>query len=969
MVVVVSGVPRLHEPSEITRLLRRWREGDQAAFDLLVPIIYDRLRELAHQRVRRDPGTSLDTTGLVHEAYLELASSERTTLRDRNHFLAFASRVMRNLLTDHTRARCAAKRGGRSVTLALAEETAWMPDEDLDAIAILDEALGRLETLDERQSQILEQRYFGGLSLEETADALGISLATVKRELRAAQAWLASALTADSDPAVRDDVDSLLRADAEADDRLADLDRILLPHHPAAPGTSRSGADPLGLAGRTVSHFRVIEPIAVGGMAVVYRAEDTRLGRSVALKLPLPERLGPEALERFLRECRVVGALDHPNVCTIHEVGESDDGFLYLAMPLYAGETLAARLARTGRLGVKEAIAITRAIVSGVGAAHRAGIVHRDVKPANVMLLADGSVKVLDFGLAKARDVSLTQSGDMFGTVAYMAPEQIRGAPADAPTDLWAIGVVLYEMLTGRRPFTGDREIAVAYAVLHDEPQAPSALRSDVTPAVEALVHALLEKDPDRRLSSASELEALLDSSEFAKVHPVSVRIRNAYRRVRRFAAAGALLVVGTAAAAAYVAGWLGNGAIKSALASSSEAEVFLQYGRGYEQRPITKENLQSAQSLYEQALSVDSSYARARARLAVTDALLYSQAFDRTPARLEKARAEANAAVRADSSLTDAHFALGVVAAAAGDLDRALSEYDVALRGDRKNTEVIAAVGDVFRLQGRWDKAATQFERAVAVKPRDIGVLRSLARTQSRLRRYADAIRTWDQVIAVAPDDGDAKLTRAYAYIRLNGTTDTMAATLQRLAPDWDPEGSATWARFNLSRLRRRPGEALDALAASRHAESFDDVFYRPRALLEGQAYADLGDTTRARERYEAARVDLEKMLKADTSAARVRLALALAYAGLGRNKEALAEAERALNASTQEGAEAKTATLVGIAEIRTRGGDIEGAVDIIERLLGMPAGGEVSVPLLRVDPVWDPLRRNARFARLLSS
>jgi len=183
-----------HAPSQITGLLRRWAEGDAGAFDQLVPIVYDRLRQLARQRRRSDPAATLDTTALVHEVYLKLADAPHTNLRDRGHFLALASRVMRNVLADHARARRAAKRGGGVAALPLMEEVAWMSDDDLETITALDEALRRLEALDPRQSRVLEQRYFGGLSLEETSLALGVSLATVKRELRSARAWLAAEL-------------------------------------------------------------------------------------------------------------------------------------------------------------------------------------------------------------------------------------------------------------------------------------------------------------------------------------------------------------------------------------------------------------------------------------------------------------------------------------------------------------------------------------------------------------------------------------------------------------------------------------------------------------------------------------------------------------------------------------------------------------------------------------------------------
>ena len=177
--------------TEITDLLHRWQAGDAEALDRLIPIVYDRLRAIARQRLRAEPERhSLDTTGLVHEAYLRLVDSPATSLVDRSHFLALASRVMRHLLVDHARARKRDKRGGGVAPLELAED-AWISDQDLDAATELDQALERLERLDERQSRILEQRYFGGLSLEETAAAMNLSLATVKRELRSARAWLA----------------------------------------------------------------------------------------------------------------------------------------------------------------------------------------------------------------------------------------------------------------------------------------------------------------------------------------------------------------------------------------------------------------------------------------------------------------------------------------------------------------------------------------------------------------------------------------------------------------------------------------------------------------------------------------------------------------------------------------------------------------------------------------------------------
>ena len=184
-------------PSEVTLLLRRWTAGDVVARDTVVPLLYDRLRQLARQRRRDRPGDpSLNTTGLVHEAYIRLVNAPHVDLPDRGHFLALASSIMRNLLLDHARARAAAKRGGGREPLPLMEDL-YVSEVEADRIEELDEALRRLERLNPRQSQLLEQRYFGGLSLEETAAAAGVSLATVKRELRAARAWLAVDLGGD----------------------------------------------------------------------------------------------------------------------------------------------------------------------------------------------------------------------------------------------------------------------------------------------------------------------------------------------------------------------------------------------------------------------------------------------------------------------------------------------------------------------------------------------------------------------------------------------------------------------------------------------------------------------------------------------------------------------------------------------------------------------------------------------------
>ncbi len=260
------------------------------------------------------------------------------------------------------------------------------------------------------------------------------------------------------------------------------------------------------MQGKTVSHYEVLEQIGGGGMGVVYKARDTRLGRTVALKFLSPQLGGSTAhKERFLREARAASALDHPHLCSIYDLGETEDGGLFIAMAFCAGESLKERLAR-GPLPPDEALSIALQIAEGLACAHGHGIVHRDIKPGNVMVGEDGTVKLVDFGLAKlAGDSDLTRSGTVVGTAAYMSPEQVLGDPVDHRTDLWSLGVLLYEMVAGERPFRGERDQAVMHAIVARDFPA-EALPPEEAPVLRPLLGRLLAKSPDRRYDSAEEL-------------------------------------------------------------------------------------------------------------------------------------------------------------------------------------------------------------------------------------------------------------------------------------------------------------------------------------------------------------------------------------------------------------------------------------------------------------------------------
>jgi eukaryotic-like serine/threonine-protein kinase len=272
---------------------------------------------------------------------------------------------------------------------------------------------------------------------------------------------------------------------------------------------------------RTIAHYKLLEKIGEGGMGAVYRAEDTRLGRVVALKFIRSESIaGENVRQRFLREARAVAALDHPNICTIFEFGE-DGEQAYLAMSYVDGPPLSTLL-RGGPLGIARAVDIAAQVAEGLAEAHHKGIVHRDIKPGNILLTSKGAVKIADFGLAAlSGDVRLTARGTAVGTPAYMAPEQWRSLDPDPRSDIWSLGVVLFEMLSGSLPFAGVERRALGYSILNDAPASLADLRREIPQEIAQLAEQMLAKDPDRRIPSADQAALLLKACRQMVASPV----------------------------------------------------------------------------------------------------------------------------------------------------------------------------------------------------------------------------------------------------------------------------------------------------------------------------------------------------------------------------------------------------------------------------------------------------------------
>lgn len=263
----------------------------------------------------------------------------------------------------------------------------------------------------------------------------------------------------------------------------------------------------------SISHYKILEKLGEGGMGLVYKAKDTKLDRNVAIKLMLPNiQSGKSAKERFIQEAKAASALDHPNICTIHEIGENDDGSLFITMAYYEGESLQEFIKR-GVPGFDKALDIAIQITKGLACAHQSGITHRDIKPGNIMLTESGDVKIVDFGLAKLTgQAQITQTGSTIGTAAYMSPEQINGGEVDNRSDIFSYGVVLYELFTGIQPFKSDYYHGIMYAVMNDDPPSVSEQNPDLPPELEWIIRKAMDKDPENRFQDMNELVQFLES-------------------------------------------------------------------------------------------------------------------------------------------------------------------------------------------------------------------------------------------------------------------------------------------------------------------------------------------------------------------------------------------------------------------------------------------------------------------------
>lgn len=802
-------------------------------------------------------------------------------------------------------------------------------------------------------------------------------------------------------------------------------------------------------------------------MGEVYLAEDTELKRKAALKfLPPQYTCEPDSKLRFKQEAQAAAILNHPNIITVYEVAEYQNR-CFIAMEYIEGESLK-ELIRQKEIPVSKAIDIGIQICEGLQKAHQAGIVHRDIKSANILITRDGRVKILDFGLAKLKGVSrIAQSGSTEGTVAYMSPEQASGQEVDHRSDIFSFGIVIYELITSQLPFKGEYQAAILYSILNEEPEPLGRYKSGIPDELQRIVDKTLKKPPRNRYQNTADL--LADLKELQKIIISDDLIVPFEKRkmlavlpfqnlgpaeleyfadgitdeiTAKLAKISGLGVISRTSAIIYkksdktlkqIGQELGvqyvlEGTVRWQLSTGGPsrvritpqlirvkddthlwaecydavlAEVFdlqsdtagkvttalgiallepeRQYlisrptdnleaydcylrGNDYYQRGWSQKNFQIAVQMYEKAVELDPGFALAYARLSMANAELYWFYYDRTDERLAKAKAAVEKALQVGPALPEAHLALGwYYYHGELDYDRALDQFAVAQKSQPNNSDLLAAIGFVQRRLGKFQQAVTNLKKAFELDPHSNKKALEVGNTYFCMRNYPEAEHHFDRAISLAPDWSLPYVAKANLHLNWGSGT----ARARKILNEASGKINYTDIAHTLAILDLFDGDYQSALSrlSEPNASGNDLVAY---LFTKAQIYDLMNQPQLKRDFYNSARMNLETKVKERPQDARFHSELGLAYAGLGEKEKAIMEGQKAVELlPVSKDAYVGPVAVANLARIYVMVGEYDNAIDQLENLLFMPS--DISIPVLRLDPTWAPLRNHPRFKKLM--
>ena len=657
------------------------------------------------------------------------------------------------------------------------------------------------------------------------------------------------------------------------------------------------------IPGNQVGHYEILSEVGAGGMGVVYKAFDHQLQRTVALKFLPPDPICNSAdRNRLLHEARAASTLDHKNIASIHAVEETGDGQLFIVMAYCDGVSLATRM-RAAPFSKTETVDIVRQVAEGLAHAHLHNIVHRDVKPSNVILTLEGEAKIVDFGLARCVSAGAsTQTLSVAGTLSYMSPEQLSGKAVDARTDVWSLGVIAYELLTNRLPFQGDNPASTITAILQSSP----AEMEGVSPELQLIVFRALAKSAADRYQSCAELLRDLKTVDTLDGEPTRSAGKETFKvrvpltipplaprapaliRKRRWMLGMVVLLL-----ALIPCVWIGKRIVDAVKDRQAAYETYLQ-GRESLLRYDKPGNLDAAIRLFETTTKADPKFALAFAALG--EAYWDKYRRDGDPRWVELASASCRRAAELNDRLPAVFVTLGRIHDGTGQHNLALQEFERALELDHRDADALLGLGDAYSSTGRAQEAEDTYKRAAAMRPEYWDGYYRLGAFYYQQGRFADAASQFRRVVELLPDHALAHTSLGTALLNLGQEPDAEAEFKKSLAlaPDYP-------ALANLGVMYYRQKRFAESATMTEKALSLNDKDYRLWNNL-AIAYEWLGQPEKAKNAFSRELARLEQIVALKSENAEVRANLGVMYAQQHQRSRALPHLEAALALSPDD-------------------------------------------------------------------